>query len=72
MTLLAISTALAFIGPINAKAEMNINFVQRIYNSDNGLVGGCANDLAQTSDGSMWVGTYGGLVQVQWQKLRFA
>ncbi|SFO12455.1 Signal transduction histidine kinase [Pseudobutyrivibrio sp. JW11] len=61
LTLLAISTALAFIGPINAKAEMNINFVQRIYNSDNGLVGGCANDLAQTSDGSMWVGTYGGL-----------
>lgn len=61
LTSLLFCTLLAFGSPIDAKAEMNINFVQRIYNSDNGLVGGCANDLAQTSDGSMWVGTYGGL-----------
>ncbi|SFH69070.1 Signal transduction histidine kinase [Pseudobutyrivibrio sp. OR37] len=54
-------TALSF--PLETKASgMSIeNHVARIYNSENGLVGGCANDVAQTADGSIWVGTYGGL-----------
>ena len=42
-------------------AYSQINFVQRLYNSDDGLVGGCLNDIVQTEDGTMWVGTYGGL-----------
>ena len=72
LTALAISTALSFASPIEADAEseMNINFVQRIYNSDNGLVGGCANDLTQTADGSMWVGTYGGLYRFNGQSFQ--
>lgn len=36
-------------------------YVQTIYNNENGLPGGKANDLAQTNDGIVWVGTYGGL-----------
>ena len=59
--LLLLSFGLSLAIPLKADAEMNINFVQKVYNSDNGLVGGCANDLVQTEDGSMWVGTYGGL-----------
>ncbi len=36
-------------------------YVQTIYNSENGLPGGSANDIAQTGDGIIWIGTYGGL-----------
>lgn len=59
---LAIAFA-SFSFPLVAQAKgMEIeNHVARVYNSENGLVGGCANAIVQTSDGSMWVGTYGGL-----------
>lgn len=36
-------------------------YVQTIYNGENGLPGGTANDIAQTNDGILWIGTYGGL-----------
>lgn len=36
-------------------------YVQTIYNGKNGLPGGMANDIVQTKDGVLWVGTYGGL-----------
>ena len=42
-------------------AEDSISFVEKLYNSENGLTGGCLNDIAMTRDGSMWIGTYGGL-----------
>jgi signal transduction histidine kinase/CheY-like chemotaxis protein/ligand-binding sensor domain-containing protein/HPt (histidine-containing phosphotransfer) domain-containing protein len=41
--------------------DESISFVEKLYNSDNGLVGGCVNDMAMTKDGSMWLATYGGL-----------
>ncbi|QWT52426.1 HD domain-containing phosphohydrolase [Eubacterium sp. MSJ-33] len=47
-----------------AAEEGSIDFdryVQTIYNNDNGLPGGKANDIAQTTDGVLWIGTYGGL-----------
>lgn len=36
-------------------------YVQTIYNGENGLLGGASNDIAQTKDGVLWIGTYGGL-----------
>lgn len=36
-------------------------YVQTIYNGDDGLSGGMANDIAQTQDGILWIGTYSGL-----------
>lgn len=36
-------------------------YTQTVYNSDNGLIGGEANDIAETKDGYIWVGTYAGL-----------
>ncbi|MCM1569507.1 MAG: HD domain-containing protein [Roseburia sp.] len=36
-------------------------YVQTVYNGENGLPGGMANDIAQTEDGVLWIGTYGGL-----------
>ena len=61
LSILMAAVILSFAHATSAEAALNVNFIQRIYNSDNGLIGGCANALAQTSDGSMWVGTYGGL-----------
>ncbi|MBR3274088.1 MAG: HD domain-containing protein [Clostridia bacterium] len=37
------------------------DYVQTIYNSNNGLPCGEANDIAQTNDGILWIGTYAGL-----------
>lgn len=37
------------------------SYVQTIYSSDNGLPCGEANDIAQTPDGILWIGTYAGL-----------
>ncbi len=42
-------------------SEESISFIEKLYNSENGLAGGCLNDIAMTADGSMWIGTYGGL-----------
>lgn len=36
-------------------------YVQTVYNGENGLPGGMANDIVQTKDGVLWIGTYGGL-----------
>lgn len=46
-------------------------YVQTVYNGENGLPGGAANAIAQTKDGILWIGTYGGLYryngsQFQW------
>lgn len=42
------------------KTDYN-SYVETIYNDSNGLPGGKANDIAQTKDGILWIGTYGGL-----------
>ena len=36
-------------------------YVQTVYSSDTGLPCGEANDVVQTSDGILWIGTYAGL-----------
>lgn len=37
------------------------SYVQMIYNADDGIPGGEVNDITQTRDGILWLGTYGGL-----------
>jgi energy-coupling factor transport system substrate-specific component len=62
--ILALSTAV-FCPDIAARADTAEDYaawyIPTIYNSENGLVGGAANDIAETSDGYIWVGTYAGL-----------
>jgi len=55
-------------GVSGAKADSAISFVEKLYNSENGLTGGCLNDMAMTVDGSMWIGTYGGLFRFNGSK----
>lgn len=47
------------------------SFIQTIYNSSNGIPGGEVNDIAQTRDGMLWIGTYGGLYQYDGTKFTF-
>ena len=42
-------------------AATQVNFLQQVFDASNGLQGGAANCVAQTSDGAMWIGTYGGV-----------
>lgn len=69
---LALLICLALMAGLQAKALArpaddsagNIDFysyVQETYSSDNGLPCGAANDIAQTKDGLLWIGTYAGL-----------
>lgn len=37
------------------------SYIQQVYNTGNGLPGGHANDIVQTNDGILWVGTSSGL-----------
>lgn len=68
---LGIVTILVFasvLGQNSVHAESSISFIEKLYNSDNGLVGGCLNDIAMTRDGSMWIATYGGLFRFNGSK----
>lgn len=45
----------------SADTENYNDYLQTVYGRENGIPGGCANDIAQTNDGVLWFGTYGGL-----------
>lgn len=44
-----------------AFAEDSGGYVETIYSRENGLSCGEANDITETSDGILWIGTYAGL-----------
>ena len=47
-------------GPTSETVDYN-DYVQSVYSSNNGLPCGEANDIVQTNDGVLWIGTYAGL-----------
>ncbi len=47
------------------------DYVQTIYASHNGLPCGEANDIAQTNDGILWIGTYAGLYRYNGREFRW-
>lgn len=59
---------------VNAATKENLGlneYIQTVYNSDNGLPCGEANDVAQTNDGILWVGTYAGLYRYNGSEFRW-
>ena len=75
--LLAAGLAISGLAAGSARAEAgshDINFndyVQSIYSSQNGLPCGEANDIAQTADGILWIGTYAGLYRYNGKEFRW-
>ncbi len=47
------------------------DYVQSVYNSSNGLPCGEANDIAETTDGILWIGTYAGLYRFNGTEFRW-
>ncbi len=77
--LLAVSVALSG-GTGEARAEETVaagntinynDYVQTVYSSLNGLPCGEANDIAQTNDGILWIGTYAGLYRYNGREFRW-
>lgn len=62
---LGVSAACSLSGTAKAEeqeTELRYNdYVQTVYSSNNGLPCGEANDIVETHDGIIWVGTYAGL-----------
>ena len=60
-----------------ARAESTVDvidyndYVQTIYASNNGLPCGEANDIVQTNDGILWIGTYAGLYRYNGREFRW-
>ena len=60
LTALAVSLLITL--PITASSDGG-SFVVTLYNESNGLPTGEANEVVQTSDGYIWIGSYGGLIR---------
>ncbi|MBP3271620.1 MAG: HD domain-containing protein [Ruminococcus sp.] len=52
------------------KERAHIAFVQSVFGSDTGLSCGHANDIVQTGDGILWIGTYAGLFRYSGSEFR--
>lgn len=50
--------------------EEDLPLVEKVFNERNGLPTGEANDVIQTKDGYIWIGSYGGLIRYDGQNFR--
>lgn len=55
--------------PVSAQNEP-VPYVVTVYNEQNGLPTGEANTILQTSDGYIWIGSYGGLIRYDGSSFR--
>jgi len=64
--------AFGFVFPSKAYASSKKfdSYIKTVYNNTNGLPGGEANDIASTSDGILWIGTYAGLYRHNGKEFR--
>lgn len=70
--------ALLFSGGTRVKAAVNTessidydDYVQTVFSSNNGLPCGEANDIVETNDGILWIGTYAGLYRYNGKEFRW-
>ncbi|MBR6477304.1 MAG: HD domain-containing protein [Lachnospiraceae bacterium] len=77
VTVLVLSLGMSLLTPIRADAAKKSetidynDYVQTIYSNNNGLPCGEANDIAQTNDGVLWIGTYAGLYRYNGREFRW-
>ena len=68
----AAGTAKTMAGELPVVEAINYNdYVQTVYSSGNGLPCGEANDITQTNDGILWIGTYAGLYRYNGREFRW-
>lgn len=70
LVLCALCLALLLPVPLCLAQEDARPMVRLVYNERNGLPTGEANDVLQTSDGYIWVGSYGGLIRYDGSEFR--
>ena len=71
ITLFLISAFMIFAPQKSYAAPKKFNaYIKTVYNNANGLPGGEANDIASTSDGILWIGTYAGLYRHNGKEFR--
>ena len=71
ITLFVISAFMLFAPQKSYASPKRFNaYIKTIYNNANGLPGGEANDIASTSDGILWIGTYAGLYRHNGKEFR--
>lgn len=68
---LALGSTVDTFGASSASATDYNDYVQSIYSNSNGLPCGEANDIAQTNDGVLWIGTYAGLYRYNGKEFRW-
>lgn len=65
-------TALSvYVGDQEEQQESYATYIQTVYSSSNGLNCGEANDIVQTPDGILWIGTYAGLYRYGGSEFRW-
>ena len=71
--LLASAFAFSMLGnvPVSAEEEDLGGYVRTVYNAENGLPCGEANDIVQTTDGILWIATYAGLYRYNGSEFRW-
>ena len=75
--ILCLILGLSFSSPVRAEDDAPAettdynDYVQSVYSSNNGLPCGEANDIAQTNDGVLWIGTYAGLYRYNGREFRW-
>ena len=77
--IVALAALLGLAGANSARAQEEArsdrtdfsSYVQTVYSSKNGLPCGEANDIAQTNDGILWIGTYAGLYRYNGREFRW-
>lgn len=70
LRILCLALALALALPLPAAGAQDRPMVGTVFNERNGLPTGEANDVLQTSDGYIWVGSYGGLIRYDGSEFR--
>lgn len=70
LTVLSLCLALALSGQVCLAGAETQPMVGLVYNERNGLPTGEANDVLQTADGYIWVGSYGGLIRYDGSEFR--
>lgn len=71
LILAAAAAALLCSSPCRAEDPDFQQYLRTVFDGTSGLPGGIANDIEQTKDGVLWIGTYGGLYRYSGGSIRW-